>query len=104
MLIGTLQSKGPLKMCDTEIGGLSTIIVKNKVKYRQIQVDEEWRMPLLTEMLFACENNVEIEGLSRIDINHIISAVGGAYAPPAVHMHRPAYFSGGAYAPPRQIL
>ena len=31
------------------------------------------------------------------------SAVGGAYAPPAVHMHRPAYFSGGAYAPPRKI-
>ena len=63
------------KMCDTEIGGLSTILVKNKVKYRQMPVDEEWRIPLLTEMLFARENNVEIEGLSRIDINHIIMYV-----------------------------
>lgn len=63
------------KMCDTEIGGLLTILVKNKVKYRQMPVDEEWRIPLLTEMLFARENNVEIEGLSRIDINHIITYV-----------------------------
>ena len=58
------------KMCDTE-----TIIAKNKIRYRQMPVDEEWRIPLLTEMLFARENNVEIEGLSRNDINHIITYV-----------------------------
>ena len=63
------------KLCDTEIDGLSTIIAKNKIRYRQMPVDEEWRMPLLTEMLFARENNVEMEGLTRNDMNHIITYV-----------------------------
>lgn len=63
------------RICDSEINGLSTLIVKNKISYRLMPVDEEWRMPLLTEMLFARENNVDIEGLSRNDINHIITYI-----------------------------
>ena len=33
----------------------------------------------------------------------LISAVGDAYAAPALHMQRQAYFLGAAYAAPRKI-
>ena len=33
---------------------------------------EEWRLPILEELTFARDNNLEIDGLSRKDINEII--------------------------------
>ena len=64
-------------LCGKNIDELSTQEVKNKVKYRNLPQDEEWRIPILKEMLFARENNIEIEGLTKRDINHIINYVGG---------------------------
>ena len=63
------------KLCENEIDELSSINVKNTIRYRNLPKEEEWRLPILSEMLFARENNVEIEGLSRIDINGIINYV-----------------------------
>ena len=62
-------------LCGKNIDELSTHEVKNKVRYRNLPQEEEWRMPILKEMLFARENNIPIEGLSRRDINHIIKYV-----------------------------
>ena len=59
--------------CNTNVGNLSPTVVKQNVKYRQLSDDEIWRVPILTEMIFARDNNVEIEGLSRRDINDMIS-------------------------------
>ena len=62
-------------LCGQDIEELSSQEVKNKVRYRNLPQDEEWRLPILKEMLFARENNIPIEGLSRRDINHIIKYV-----------------------------
>ena len=59
-------------ICGQEAQSLSTRDVKEKVRYRNISPEDEWRLPILTELLFARENNLEIEGLSRRDINDII--------------------------------
>ena len=63
------------KTCDIDIENLSTQIIKNKVRYRNLPENENWRIPILNEMLFARENNIEIEGLSKKDINGIINYV-----------------------------
>ena len=63
------------KLCEKEIDELCPMLVKNVIGYRKVPEEEEWRIPIITEMLFARENNVEIEGLSRIDINGIINYV-----------------------------
>ena len=34
-----------------------------------------WRLPILMEMMFARENNIEVEGLTGKDINSIIDYV-----------------------------
>ena len=47
-------------------------MIKNNVNYRSLPKDEEWRVPILMEMLFSRENNLEIEGLTKEDINDII--------------------------------
>ena len=62
-------------ICDKDIENLSTQIIKNNVRYRNLPEDENWRIPILDEMLFARENNIEIEGLSKKDINGIITYV-----------------------------
>ena len=62
-------------LCGKNIDELSSQEVKNKVRYRNLPQDEEWRIPILKEMLFARENNIEIEGLTKRDINHIINYV-----------------------------
>ena len=61
--------------CKIEIDELSSVMVKNTIRYRNLPKEEEWRLPILSEMLFAKENNVEIEGLSRKDIIGIIDYV-----------------------------
>ena len=65
-------------LCETTIEELSSQLVKSKVKYRQIPENEMWRVPILTEMLLARENNIEVEGLSRRDISDIINFVSTA--------------------------
>ena len=62
-------------LCGKNIDELSSQEVKNKVRYRNLPQDEEWRIPILKEMLFARENNIEIEGLTKRDINQIINYV-----------------------------
>ena len=62
-------------LCKIEIDELSSVMVKNTIRYRNLPKEEEWRLPILSEMLFARENNVEIEGLSRKDIIGIIDYV-----------------------------
>ena len=62
-------------ICEEDINDLSTATVKNKVRYRSLPVDEEWRIPILHEMLFARENNVVVEGLTRRDVNNILEYV-----------------------------
>ena len=62
-------------ICDIDIDKLSPQIVKNHVRYRNLPENEAWRIPILTEMLFARENRLEIEGLSTNDINDIINYV-----------------------------
>ena len=59
-------------LCGTDIGELSPRMVKENVKYRIIPPNEEWRLPILEELTFARDNNLEIDGLSRNDINEII--------------------------------
>ena len=62
-------------ICEIDIDNLSTQIIKNKVRYRNLPENEHWRIPILNEMLFARENNIGIEGLSKKDINGIINYV-----------------------------
>ena len=63
------------QLCEHNIEDLSSTLIKNKVQYRKLPMNEEWRIPILQEMLFARENNIEMEGLTRRDINHIINYV-----------------------------
>ena len=60
---------------ENKIEDLSTVLIKNNVKYRKLPMNEEWRIPILEEMLFARENNITLEGLTRRDMNHIINYV-----------------------------
>ena len=60
-------------LCDTNVSDLTNTNVKTNVRYRQLPEDEVWRIPILTEMIFARDNNIEIEGLSRRDINDMIT-------------------------------
>ena len=62
-------------ICKYEIDDLSTHIVKNTVRYRNLPENETWRIPIMKEMLFARENNLEIEGLSKKDINGMLNFV-----------------------------
>ena len=62
-------------LCDTDVKDLSPLSVKTNVRYKQLPEDEEWRIPILTEMMFARDNNIEIEGLSRRDINDVINYI-----------------------------
>ena len=62
-------------LCDQDIEDCSTSLIKNEVKYRKLPKNEEWRIPILDEMLFARENNIVLEGLTRRDVNHIINYV-----------------------------
>ena len=59
-------------LCGTDVSELSPRLVKEEVKYRNIPTDEEWRLPILEELIFARDNNLEITGLTRRDINEII--------------------------------
>ena len=59
-------------MSNNNIGDLSTLAVKQNIKYKNLPDDEIWRVPILKEMIFARDNNVTIEGLSRRDINDMI--------------------------------
>ena len=52
------------KICDMDIENLSTQIIKNNVRYRNLPEDENWRIPILNEMLFA-----------KKDINGIITHI-----------------------------
>ena len=52
-----------------------TLSVKMKMRYRDIPEDEEWRLPILNEMIFARDHHIEIEGLTRRDITDIIKYV-----------------------------
>ena len=63
------------QLCEHNIEDLTSNLIKNKVQYRKLPMNEEWRIPILEEMLFARENNIEMEGLTRRDINHIINYV-----------------------------
>ena len=62
-------------LCDTNVKDLSPLNAKTNVKYKQLPEDEIWRIPLMKEMIFARDNNIEIEGLSRRDINDMINYV-----------------------------
>ena len=67
-------------ICKYEIDDLSTHIVKNTVRYRNLPENETWRIPIMKEMLFARENNLEIEGLSKKDINGMLNFVCTAHS------------------------
>ena len=60
-------------MSNSNIGDLSTLDVKQNIKYKHLPEDEIWRIPILKEMIFARDNNIAIEGLSRRDINDMIT-------------------------------
>ena len=62
-------------MCDTNVRELSPLNVKMNVRYKNLPEDEAWRIPIMTEMIFARDNNIEIEGLSRRDINDMINYI-----------------------------
>ena len=61
--------------CQTNVSQLTPLEVKNKVRYCELPEDEHWRIPILTEMLAARDNNTEIDGLSQKDIRAIINYV-----------------------------
>ena len=61
--------------CQTNVSQLTPLEVKNKVRYSKLPEDEYWRIPILTEMLAARDNNTEIDGLSQKDIRAIINYV-----------------------------
>ena len=58
--------------CNTNVMDLSPLDVKLNVKYKRLPEDEIWRIQILNEIIFARDNNVEVDGLSRRDINDII--------------------------------
>ena len=62
-------------ICGNKIENLTSMEVKNKVKYKTIPKEEEWRLPVLWEMMEARNNNLNIEGLSKEDINAMIHYV-----------------------------
>ena len=62
-------------ICELSIDELTSQEVKRKMKYRETPQDEEWRLPILNEMLFARDHQIEVEGLTRRDINDIIHFV-----------------------------
>ena len=61
--------------CETNVAQLTPFEVKNKVRYCELPKDEYWRIPILSEMLAARDNNTEIDGLSQKDIRRILNYV-----------------------------
>ena len=61
--------------CQTSLADLTVPEVKSKVRYRELPEEEEFRIPILREMLDARNNNTTVDGLSRKDMNDIINYV-----------------------------
>ena len=61
-----------LRKIGTHIEGLTPTIVKSRLKFRELPQEEEWRIPILLEILEARRNNVSIDGLRRRDKNEIL--------------------------------
>ena len=61
--------------CQTSLADLTVPEVKSKVRYRELPEEEEFRIPILREMLDARNNNTTVDGLSRKDMNDIIRYV-----------------------------
>ena len=61
--------------CQTSLADLTIPEVKSKVRYRELPEEEEFRIPILREMLDARNNNTTVDGLSRKDMNDIIRYV-----------------------------
>ena len=62
-------------VCQTTVSQLTPLEVKNKVRYCELPEDEYWRIPILSEMLAARDNNTEIDGLSQKDTRRILNYV-----------------------------
>ena len=61
--------------CQTSLADLTIPEVKSKVRYRELPEEEEFRIPILREMLDARNNNTTVDGLSRKDMKDIIRYV-----------------------------
>ena len=61
--------------CQTSLADLTVHDVKSKIKYRELPEEEQFRIPILREMLDARDNNTTVDGLSKKDMNDIIRYV-----------------------------
>lgn len=62
-------------ICNSTVSELTPSLVKSNVKYREVPVEETWRIPILKEMIAARDNNVNIEELNDNDVNAILKYV-----------------------------
>ena len=61
-----------LCVVSVDVAPLTVPEVKSKVRYRELPEEEEFRIPILREMLDARNNNITVDGLSRKDMKDII--------------------------------
>ena len=50
-------------------------IVKNCIIFREIPVEEEWRISFLNELISAKNNNIVIDGVDQAELDEIINFI-----------------------------
>ena len=59
--------------CSVNLSDLSKMIVKKKIKYFDVPLEHEWKVPILQELLSTRMNNLYVEGLDDYVITEMIN-------------------------------
>ena len=59
-------------LCNVKVESLDAVTVKNNLKYFPLPVNENWRIPLINELLSVKTQKCEISGFSSEEINDML--------------------------------
>ena len=59
--------------CSVNISDLSKMLFKKKMKYFDVPLDHEWKVPVLQELLNTRTNNLYVEGFDDYVITEMIN-------------------------------
>ena len=62
-------------LCGVPVSNLSTGIVKEKIKYKEIPEQEKWRLPIAKELMLTRSLETEIRGFSSDEVKDMLSFI-----------------------------
>ena len=62
-------------LCGVPVSNLSTGIVKEKIKYKEIPEQEKWRLPIAKELMLTRSLETEIRGFSSNEVEDMLSFI-----------------------------